>query len=252
MANMIVAFCAGVLYITICLIKDHMIIDRIIKRCIERFRTVPWKDPTTLDEDVRAESEKVMQMIDEELRFGNLTMQSLTKFYGSHLAVNQLNLRVGAGECFGLLGVNGAGEKNEYVLISNESNAYSSLICQLTGKTTTFKMMTGDELISNGDVWIKGHSMKHDMIKAQQSIGYCPQFDALLFNLTGRELLKIFALIRGIPMKEIKGITKVLATELGFHMHLDKKTKAYSGGNKRKLSAALVSLRNILIKQNFY
>lgn len=101
--------------------------------------------------------------------------------------------------------------------------------------------MTGDTLVSSGDAWIKGYSMRNDMITAQKSIGYCPQFDALLFNLTGRELLKIFSLIRGIPKNQISRITRVLATELGFHMHLDKKSKNYSGGNKRKLSAALVS-----------
>lgn len=217
MPNIIVSFCAGIFFLTICLINDHLIFDRCYQKIMGRFKNVPWKDPETLDDDVREENEKVLKMIDEELKFGNLIMQNLSKFYGNHLAVNQLNLRVGGGECFGLLGINGA------------------------GKTTTFKMMTGDELISSGDVWIRGHSMKNDMIKAQQSIGYCPQFDALLLNLTGRELLKIFALIRGIPMNEIKGITKVLATELGFHMHLDKRSKDYSGGNKRKLSAALVS-----------
>lgn len=230
MPNIIVSFCAGIFFIIICLIKDHLVVERCFQKIIGRFKVAPRKDQTTIDDDVRREDEKVLQMIDEELKFGNLIMQNLTKFYGNHLAVNQLNLRVGSGECFGLLGINGA------------------------GKTTTFKMMTGDELISSGDVWIKGHSMKNEMIRAQQSIGYCPQFDALLFNLTGRELLKIFALIRGIPMKEIKGITKVLSTELGFHMHLDKKSKDYSGGNKRKLSAALVisQFQSFRIYYNFF
>jgi ATP-binding cassette, subfamily A (ABC1), member 3 len=103
-------------------------------------------------------------------------------------------------------------------------------------------MMTGDSMISSGDAWIKGCSMKTELIHAQKSLGYCPQFDALLFNLTGRELLKIFSLIRGIPRHQIPTITKTLASELGFHMHLDKKSKHYSGGNKRKLSAALALL----------
>lgn len=102
-------------------------------------------------------------------------------------------------------------------------------------------MMTGDTLISSGNAWVRGYSMMDEMNIAQQSIGYCPQFDALLYNLTGREIMKIFSLIRGIPKNYIAVITKTLATELGFHMHLDKKSKNYSGGNKRKLSAALVS-----------
>lgn len=105
--------------------------------------------------------------------------------------------------------------------------------------------MTGDELISSGDVWIRGHSMRNDMLKAQQIVGYCPQFDALMFEISGRECLKIFSLIRGIPRDEIDDIIVKLATELGFHMHLDKKMQAYSGGNKRKISTALVSFRLI-------
>lgn len=112
------------------------------------------------------------------------------------------------------------------------------------GKTSTFKMLTGDETISCGDVWIRGNSMKKSMIAAQKSIGYCPQFDALLFDITGRENLKIFSLMRGIPIDEIDRIIENISKEFGFYVHLDKKIKAYSGGNKRKISAALVSGTN--------
>lgn len=101
-------------------------------------------------------------------------------------------------------------------------------------------MMTGDETITNGNVWICGYRLKSNLLKAQKSIGYCPQFDALIFEISGREIMKIFSLIRGIPRSEIDNIIQNLATELGFQMHLDKKIKAYSGGNKRKLSTALV------------
>ena len=37
----------------------------------------------------------------------------------------------------------------------------------------------------------------------QRNIGYCPQFDALIERLTGRELLTMFARLRGIPEKDI-------------------------------------------------
>lgn len=108
--------------------------------------------------------------------------------------------------------------------------------------------MTGDETISSGDVWIRGRSMKSNMVKAQHSIGYCPQFDALLFDISGRENLKIFSLLHGIPIGEIDGIIEKISKEFGFHVHLDKKVKVYSGGNKRKISAALVSGEKFLIR----
>lgn len=102
-------------------------------------------------------------------------------------------------------------------------------------------MLTGDETISSGEAWVEGLSVKTDMNKVHQRIGYCPQFDALIDDLTGRETLKIFALLRGIPDREINRISIQLADELNFRKHLDKRIKAYSGGNKRKLSTALVS-----------
>jgi ATP-binding cassette, subfamily A (ABC1), member 3 len=122
------------------------------------------------------------------------------------------------GECFGLLGVNGA------------------------GKTSTFKMLTGDESISSGDAWVDGISISSDLNKVHQRIGYCPQFDALLDELTGRELLKIFALLRGVPRSKINKVAVQLADDLNFTKHLDKTTREYSGGNKRKLSTALTLL----------
>lgn len=100
-------------------------------------------------------------------------------------------------------------------------------------------MLTGDENISSGDAWVDGFSIRNELNEVHQRIGYCPQFDALIDDLTGRETLKIFALIRGVPRKNINALAVQLADDLNFTKHLDKKTKEYSGGNKRKLSTAL-------------
>lgn len=113
-------------------------------------------------------------------------------------------------------------------------------------------MLTGDETISSGEAWVEGLSVKTDMNKVHQRIGYCPQFDALIDDLTGRETLKIFALLRGIPDREINRISIQLANELNFTKHLDKRIKAYSGGNKRKLSTALVSWQFIINVERWF
>lgn len=154
-------------------------------------------------------------MTDTDLESCILVFKGLTKFYKKKLAVNQLYLAVKPGECFGLLGINGA------------------------GKTTTFKMLTGDEQISDGDAFIKGFSTKSQLPKVQSLISYCPQFDALFMDLTGRETLRIFALLRGIPHWQINEVAEKFASELGFLQHLDKQVNAFSGGNRRKLSTAL-------------
>jgi len=70
----------------------------------------------------------------------NLVIVDLTKRYrGGLLAVNRLSIGVVPGECFGLLGINGA------------------------GKTSTFQMLTGDSIISSGEAWLDGHNVKTDI-----------------------------------------------------------------------------------------
>lgn len=120
-----------------------------------------------------------------------------------------------SGECFGLLGINGA------------------------GKTSTFKMLIGDETISSGDAWVSGVSLKDNLKEIYKDIGYCPQFDALFDELTGRETLRMFCLIRGMESHKIESLSLRLAKEFNFIKHIDKQVKEYSGGNKRKLSTAI-------------
>jgi ATP-binding cassette subfamily A (ABC1) protein 3 len=88
--------------------------------------------------------------------------------------------------------------------------------------------------------WVNGLDIKREQKKkVQKWIGYCPQFDALLDDLTVRETLQIFALIRGVPYKSCKSLGERFAHEFDFFKHMDKKIKELSGGSKRKLSTAL-------------
>uniref|UniRef100_A0A182IUJ1 ABC transporter domain-containing protein n=1 Tax=Anopheles atroparvus TaxID=41427 RepID=A0A182IUJ1_ANOAO len=200
---------------------EFRVVERVFKR---RRRTTdelaPLSEDSTIDDDVWREKSRVKGLSDAEVANSNLIVSELTKYYGKFLAVNQLSVSVDGSECFGLLGVNGA------------------------GKTSTFKMLTGDENISAGEAWVKGISLKSNLNQVHKVIGYCPQFDALLEDLTGRETLRIFALLRGIPKHEIGHETLRLAEELNFMKHIDKRVKEYSGGNKRKLSTALALLAN--------
>ncbi|KAL9700792.1 hypothetical protein quinque_004233 [Culex quinquefasciatus] len=172
------------------------------------------------DPDVTAEKEFVLGMTQNDINSYNLVLRSATKYYGRFLAVNNLSVAIDRYECFGLLGINGA------------------------GKTTTFKMMTGDVRFSSGAAWVEGISLQSSMGEVYQRIGYCPQFDALLDDLTGRETLRIYALLRGVRAEDIRGVTLTLAEDLNFLKHVDKKTKQYSGGNKRKLSTAIALMGN--------
>ena len=100
-------------------------------------------------------------------------------------------------------------------------------------------MLLGDESISSGEAYVSGVSLKEDMKQIYKDIGYCPQFDALFDDLTGRETLKIFFMIRGIETHKINQLSMKLARDFNFIDHIDKNIDEYSGGNKRKLSTAL-------------
>jgi len=66
------------------------------------------------------------------------------------LAVERISFGLDYGECFALLGVNGA------------------------GKSTTFKSLTGDVLPTTGKITIAGFDIQRDFKSARKMIGYCP------------------------------------------------------------------------------
>uniref|UniRef100_A0A8D0FS86 ATP binding cassette subfamily A member 13 n=1 Tax=Strix occidentalis caurina TaxID=311401 RepID=A0A8D0FS86_STROC len=158
-------------------------------------------------------------------RTGNdvLLLYNLRKCYGGFskntTAVESISLGIRRGECFGLLGTNGA------------------------GKSTTFKMLTGDIIPSAGRAVIRtptGSEM--DILSASSEgilIGYCPQQDALDELLTGWEHLYYYCALRGIPKQDICKVAEDLVNRLHLNAHADKLVRTYSAGTKRKLSTAV-------------
>lgn len=74
------------------------------------------------------------------------------------VAVKNLTFGVKQGDCFCLLGTNGA------------------------GKTTAFKILSGEILPTNGRAYIAGRDVTTELQKIRHMVGYCPQFDAILEN----------------------------------------------------------------------
>ncbi|GAB4821282.1 hypothetical protein N2152v2_008328 [Parachlorella kessleri] len=130
-------------------------------------------------------------------------------------AVRGLWAGVAGGECFGLLGVNGA------------------------GKTTTFSMLTGEIMPDEGDAYLGGHSLLTQPAMARRSMGYCPQFSALPGQMTGREVLRMYGRLRGLPEGSVGRVAQQLLQHLGLLQYADRACGTYSGGNKRKLSVAV-------------
>ncbi|KAG6447128.1 hypothetical protein O3G_MSEX004759 [Manduca sexta] len=206
----------GVVAFSILLIKEYELLNKLMWMAPRRSELPAAVDDE--DDDVAAERRVASELTAAEIATHSLVCRDLTKYYTQFLAVNRLTFAVRKGECFGLLGVNGA------------------------GKTSTFRMLTGDARISAGDAFVHGYSLRGHVRDVHRLIGYCPQFDALFDNLTGRETLRIFCLLRGIPAAVGAARALHLATTLGFIKHYDKKVHECSGGTKRKISTAVALL----------
>lgn len=212
-------FLQGIVFFSLVLMTELGLFRRLYSAIHRSARVEPITDQQEQpeDDDVSEEAKRINEKQDDDaLEVDALILKNVTKVYSNGLhAVKGVSCGVQKNECFGLLGQNGA------------------------GKTSTFKILTGDEQMSSGDAYLYQFSVKRDVKKVQQILGYCPQFDALIDQMTGRETLCMFARFRGIPESQIKDTVNKIIETLMLQKHVDKQTGVYSGGNKRKLSTAI-------------
>ncbi|XP_040492497.1 ATP-binding cassette sub-family A member 3-like [Ursus maritimus] len=169
------------------------------------------------DEDVQNERQRILGQPQEFLD-STVLIKELTKIYFKYpviLAVKNISVTIQRGECFGLLGFNGA------------------------GKTTTFKILTGEETVTSGDVFIEHVSITKSLQKVKSRVGYCPQSDALLEYMTGREIMIMCARLWGVSEPQIQLYVNKWLSSMQLEPHADKLIRTYSGGTKRRLSTAI-------------
>ncbi|RHY14223.1 hypothetical protein DYB32_010862, partial [Aphanomyces invadans] len=172
--------------------------------------------PYDVDEDVMAEEDRVASGAADK---DAVVMKNLRKVYkGGKVGVVNLSLALPKGECFGYLGINGA------------------------GKTSTMKIMTGDVLPTSGAAMLGGFDIMSHQLEVRRLIGYCPQFDALIDLLTVREHLELFAAIKGVPPSLIDAIVNEKMDQMNLNDFEHKLAGTLSGGNKRKLSVAIAMI----------
>jgi ABC-2 type transport system ATP-binding protein len=144
----------------------------------------------------------------------SIETKSLTKSFGSVIAVNDISFSVKTGEIFGFLGPNGAGKSTTMMIL-----------------TTLLKPTSGQALISEFNVM-------ENAKKVRENIGYVQQETTVDEYLTGRENLLLQARLNHIPKNQVKErIDEVLELiELS-----DKQNDAvvtYSGGMRKRLDIA--------------
>ncbi|CAK4175365.1 unnamed protein product, partial [Aphanomyces euteiches] len=180
------------------------------------------KDPNVVDalfevdEDVQREELRIASGAADK---DAVVMKNIRKVYkGGKVGVANLSLALPKGECFGHLGINGAGE------------------------TTTMKIMTGDDLPTSGSATLGGFDIITQQLEVRRLIGYCPQFDALIDLMTVREHLELFAAIKGVPSGQIGATVKDKMEQMNLNDFEHKLAGTLSGGNKRKLSVAIAMI----------
>src|ERR1700745_1604314 len=103
-----------------------------------------------------------------------ISIENLTKHYGTLVALDNVSLKIASGEVFGLLGPNGA------------------------GKSTLLKTMVGIFRPTTGTIRIAPMDIVTDPEKAKKKIEYLPENPSLYTGLTTQEFLQFVGKIRGV------------------------------------------------------
>ena len=143
-----------------------------------------------------------------------ITIEGLTKRFGSLTAVDNISLSVGRGEVLGFLGPNGA------------------------GKSTTMKMLTGYLPITSGRASVCGFDVVSDAIKAREKIGYLPEGSPLYGDMSCLLFLNFVAEIRGYRGAQVKDKVNLAIERLELESVINKPIETLSKGFKRRLGLA--------------
>jgi ABC-2 type transport system ATP-binding protein len=141
--------------------------------------------------------------------------ENLVRTFGDVTAVDGIDLEVKAGEIFGFLGPNGA------------------------GKSTTVRMLTTLLRPTSGSARVAGFDVLKDADSVRRSIGVALQDAAIDPLMTGRELLRLQAVLHGIDRSRQRTLESDLLEKVGLVAAADRRVGTYSGGMRRRLDLAL-------------
>lgn len=150
---------------------------------------------------------------------------SLVRRHGDVLANDSITLEVQAGEVFGLLGPNGA------------------------GKTTLVRQLVGLLAPGAGSVRLMGEDLVAHPGRAAQFVGYLPQDDAALADLSVGLAIETTARLRGLRRPAAARARAGVVDELGLGPLYGRTIGALSGGERRlaAVACALVGDRPVLV-----
>ena len=141
-----------------------------------------------------------------------LKAQGIGKSYGGHTILNNVSLQADAGQCIGIVGVNGC------------------------GKTTLLSILAGALKADRGKVMLQGKEATGDPSVFASLAAYVPQENPLMEELTVRD--NLFLWYRGSRQEMERDLEEGPAAMLGIPAMLKKRAAHLSGGMKKRLSIA--------------
>ncbi|SMD31675.1 ABC-2 type transport system ATP-binding protein [Picrophilus oshimae DSM 9789] len=141
-----------------------------------------------------------------------ITIDNVTKRFGNITALNNINLEIGPGQIYGILGPNGS------------------------GKTTLLKIISGILDQDSGSVKINDLDTRRDNIDVKRLIGYIPETPALYESLTPMEYFSFIASVFNIDRDSIIERVRAFASALEIESYLDNFIGSLSFGTKQKVA----------------
>jgi ABC-2 type transport system ATP-binding protein len=154
-----------------------------------------------------------------------LEARGLAKYYGSVLAVHNIDFCLEPGQVLGYLGPNGS------------------------GKSTTVKMLTGLLEPTDGQVLFEGKNIQHDLVAYRRHLGYVPEEANLYPYLTGQEYLDLVGTLRAMPQPRMKAKIDSFLELFSLFPHRHVALGSYSKGMRQRilLISALMDNPDVLI-----
>ena len=154
-----------------------------------------------------------------------LKIENLTKTYGEKKAVDDLTLHINPGEIYGFIGHNGA------------------------GKTTAIKSCCGILPFDQGEIFIKGMSVKENPLECKKVLAYIPDNPDLYEFMTGIQYLNFIADIFAVEADRRQTLIGKYADIFEITDDLAQPVGAYSHGMKQKLAiiSALIHEPELII-----
>ncbi|XP_022817969.1 ATP-binding cassette sub-family A member 3-like [Spodoptera litura] len=150
---------------------------------------------------------------------------NVSKVYPKQRVLRNVSLEVYKGEITVLLGHNGA------------------------GKTTLMSIITGMTSATEGNVYVNGKDTLRQRDEVRQNLGLCPQHNLFFPDLSLREHIMFFTMLKRGTYSEARASSRALAGQLGLQHKLGAMCQQLSGGMQRRaqLACALAGGADVLI-----